>query len=193
MLIIGLCGKMGSGKDFIGKNAIFKYLKKNYPHLNISFFSIADPLKMQVLEQYDLRWEDVYPPDGVSKTEMVRKILQTHGNLKRETRPDYWIRCYDYWCDLFRKNGCDVLITPDVRFKIEREHILKTGGIVCKVHAPSRTYQTQDSSLTKDVSEKDLDSLSDHSYFYVFENDLPLETTLNQYVDFFNRLDSILQ
>jgi len=191
MLIIGLCGKMGSGKDFVAKNVILKYLKTKYPKLDICFFSIADPLKIQVLEEYCLSWEDVYPTNG-AKTETVRRILQSYGNVKRDSDPNYWIRCYGYWCNLFKKNGCDILITPDVRFLNERDFILKTGGILCKIHAPNRAYCTQDSSLMQDISEKDLDHLPNDDYFYVFENDSPL-VNLDRYMDFFNRVESILK
>ena len=191
MWIIGLSGKMGTGKDFIARNVVSEYLKFRYPRLNIYFFSFADPLKMQALEQYKLTWDQVYPHDGIPKSESVRKILQNHGNNKRREDPEYWIRIYNHWCKLFKEKGCDVLITPDVRFKNEREHIFKQGGIVCKVHAPSRTYYTQDSTLTKDVSENDLDSLEDSEYFHVFQNDKPFQD-LSDYTDFFEHIDSTI-
>lgn len=188
MLIIGLSGKMGSGKDFIAKHVIRKYLKLYYPNLNVYSFSFADPLKMQVLEQYDLSWNDVFPPLGVPKTEAVRKILQTHGNTKRQTNPNYWVDCYDMWCKLFQQKECDILITSDVRFRVEYKHILEKNGIVCNVHAPSRIYQNE---LTKDISENDLNELSDQDYFYVFQNDSPFQG-LNDYKDFFDRLDKVI-
>lgn len=175
MLIIGLSGKMGSGKDFIGKHFIYAYLKKHYPHLNIHFLAFADALKIQAIDKYHLAWEDVYPPEQIPKTESVRKLLQFEGNLMREHNPYYWIKLYGHWAKLYKRNACDILITTDVRFPEERNTIIHDyNGIVCQVYAPSRSYQTQDSKLMQDKSECALDSVSPKDYYdYIFSNDEP--------------------
>jgi hypothetical protein len=174
MFVIGLSGKMGSGKDFIGKRIVYHFLKKYYPDLNVQFLAFADPLKMQVLNHYSsiFSYSDLYPPQNIPKTEQTRKILQFEGNLCREKDPDYWIKQYSYWAKLFKDNGCEVLITTDVRFRNEISYIVEgLGGMVCQVYSPNRTYQTRDTNLLKDKSECDLDQSSCDIYDYVFHND----------------------
>lgn len=177
MLIIGLSGKMGSGKDYIAKQFILKYLKKHHPELNVYFLAFADNLKMQVLDKYNsersqnISWSDIYPPEHIPKSEYVRKLLQFEGNLMREKDPKYWIKRYDNWIRLFQKNGCDIILTTDVRFQIEKDHLRSNyNGIICKVYAPNRTYNTHNPTLMKDKSEVDLDTTEDESYDYIFQN-----------------------
>lgn len=190
MLVIGLSGKMGSGKDFIARVFIYSYLKKYYPHLNIYFLAFADTLKMQSINHYHLNWEDVYPPPEIPKTESVRKILQNEGKIHRERNPNYWIQCYDNWVRLFQRNGCDILITTDIRYETEMSHIRNAyKGIVCKVYAPSRTYQTKDTTLMKDESEISMDKLSDQDYDYVFKNDNPFVSVEQFQINFRPFLD----
>ena len=178
MLVIGLSGKMGSGKDFIAKHFIHAYLKKHFPQLDIVFLSFADVLKMQVLEKYsNTSWDEVYPPEYIPKTEHIRKLLQFEGNLMRETDPKYWIRLFDNWARLMQRKGCHILIVADVRFPLEQNYILHDyKGMVCKVSAPQRTYHTHDSKLMKDVSECALDSINQSEYDYVFHNDIHFTT-----------------
>jgi hypothetical protein len=68
-----------------------------------------------------------------------------------------------------------ILLTTDVRFELEKEHIQRVhNGLVCRVHAPERTYQTQDSNLMNDISECSLDAMTDQDWDYVFQNDQPI-------------------
>lgn len=194
MLILGFAGKMGSGKDFLAK-FVFEYIKKYYPQLNIYFLSFADALKIQTIEKYHLDFEQVYPPENIPKTEQVRKYLQFEGKLYRERDSKYWIRCYENWSRLFERNGCDILITTDVRFKEEMDYIQIRGGLVYKVYAPSRQYQTNDKSLMKDISECDLDDLENDAYDYIFKNDElihNLEDVENKFDKFFENFMGIL-
>lgn len=176
MLIIGLCGKFGSGKDYVGRNFILQYIKRYYPHLNVTVFNFADPLKLHVIDKYSYKWEEVYPPEGVSKSEEVRTVLQKEGDLMKEDDPNFWVKRYETQCKLLTQNGCNILITCDVRYINELSHIEFQNGLICKVNAPSRTYKTTDVSLMRHSSECALDSLVDGDYDYVFNNDKKLNT-----------------
>jgi hypothetical protein len=168
---------MGSGKDFIARTFIVAYLKQYHPTLNIGFLAFADTLKIKVLEKYpELKWEDMYPSNNTPKTEYIRALLQKEGNIGRSKSPDYWIQSYHYWVKLMEQNGVDVLLTTDIRFELEKNHIQEMyNGLVCRVHASERTYKTQDSSLMKDISECSLDILPDDKWDYIFENNQPIE------------------
>jgi hypothetical protein len=190
MIVIGLSGKMGSGKDFIAKKFIYPFLKKNYPQLNIHFLAFADPLKMQVLNYYsgNFSYLDLYPPYNIPKTEQVRKILQFEGNICRQRDPDYWIKQYGYWAKLHKDNNCDIIITTDIRFRSEISYISDDlNGMICQVYSPSRTYRTKDPALMKDKSECDLDHY-EANYDYIFHNDQDLnslEEAEDYYKEFF--------
>ena len=173
MLIIGLSGKMGSGKDFIARNVIHRYIKQYCPELRVSYLGFADALKMEVLKHYKLDFEQVYPPEGIPKNEQVRHYLQFEGRVTRERDSEYWVKQYRHWSRLFELNGCDILITPDVRYMNEVEYIRGCSGIVCKVNAPNREYRTDDKNLMADLSERELDTFQDFDYVFDNHTDLP--------------------
>lgn len=198
MLIIGLAGKFGSGKDYIGKELILKYFKTYHPHLTVHTFGFGDPLKMHVLSTYSsVQFGEVYPPPHQDKREDVRKILQQEGDLMRRHNPYYWIDRYTDWTKLFERNGCDVLITCDVRFRNEMDYLIHDRrGLVCKVHAPTRTYKPGDTSLSQHVTECDLDEVQNEDYFFVFENDKDctnVTQALQYFGEFFDRLNKYLK
>jgi len=91
------------------------------------------------------------------------------------------------------QNGVDVLLTTDVRFELEKEHIQHVhDGLVCRVHAPGRTYQTQDSNLMKDISECSLDALTEQEWDYVFQNDQAIHC-LSEAEQRFRRFTELLE
>ena len=191
MLIIGLSGKFGSGKDFIGKNVLAEYLKKYYPNIIVNFLSFADPLKLYVIKKYSLTQEDVYPPSGYNKTEYIREILQKEGEFYRDISTDYWIQLYDQMIKTFEESGTHVLITCDVRFPNEMEYIRSRNGLICKVYAPNRTYKTTNKELMKHESECGLDHIRDEQYDYIFINNEYLSNVNEaelKYKDFLKRI-----
>lgn len=122
MVILGLCGKMGAGKDTVAY-----YLTKTYT--NTAFqWSFAAKLKDMAKELFGV----------VKKDAKGRKILQEIGTKMREIDENVWV---DYVINKIKTMpciGCLHVIT-DVRFVNEAEAILKEGGIIICLDADSET------------------------------------------------------
>lgn len=121
MILIGLCGAKGSGKDTAAD-----YLVTNYGYQRLAF---ADALKEEVARIYqvpvsllndrDLKEEPMPMLLGKSP----RQVMQEYGVAKREQDPYYWIDelrevldCTDYGVN-------DRYVITDVRFPNEVEYI----------------------------------------------------------------------
>jgi CO dehydrogenase nickel-insertion accessory protein CooC1 len=73
MVLIGIAGKMGCGKDYICNNIIIPILKHN----NETFLQIAfaDQIKINVMTKHNIEFKDVY----INKTTETRRLLQLEG------------------------------------------------------------------------------------------------------------------
>lgn len=184
MLLIGLCGKMGSGKDYIASKYIIPYLKNlKKTCLQLSF---ADQIKVNVICKNNIQFNDVF----VKKTNDTRMLLQSEGteNGRNLYGEDIWIKYYKSWVQLFESRDIDVIITSDVRFKNEYEYIKSRGGFIIKIHAPHRNEQRlqEECKGNKSIydkiknhsSECDLDDIEDNNYDFVIHNDLPIQNEL---------------
>jgi dephospho-CoA kinase len=177
MFIIGLCGKMGSGKDYIANRYIFPFLKR--AGYNACQMSFADQIKVNVMVKNDIPFGDVY----VEKTDSTRTLLQQEGTEhgRDVLGKEVWIKYFDAWSKVFQSRGIDAVVATDVRFANEFNYI-KARGIVIKVDAPLRN-QTRliheskgDSTLyvkmSTHSSECDLDNKASSAFDIVIPNDI---------------------
>lgn len=194
-MIIGIAGKLGSGKDFVSNNMVVPILKnKNCTFLQMCF---ADQIKVNVMTKNNIDFKDVY----IDKTKETRSLLQTEGTeLGRDTLgKDIWIRYFDNWMSVYRSRGIEHFICTDVRFTNELEYIKKNGGIVIKIDAPKRNYQRLLSESSGDLdllrklsshqSECNLDHLSNEHFDLVINND---PDNQDKFKHFYSELDNIL-
>jgi phosphomevalonate kinase len=177
-LIIGVSGKLGSGKNYIVSNLIIPVLKElNKNYLEISF---ADQIKVNVMTKKGIRFNDIY----VKKTSETRRLLQIEGTEEGRNSSlgaDIWVKYLDNWITVFNNRNIDVFIVPDCRFKNELDYIKKHCGIVVKVVAPVRnqTRLEEESKGDHQIMEKlrthrsecDLDEIKDTEYDLVITND----------------------
>lgn len=176
-MIIGIAGKMGSGKDYICNNTIIPLLKNNRKNfLQVSF---ADQIKVNVMTKQNIKFEDVY----VLKTKQTRSLLQMEGteNGRNVLGKDIWIKYFDNWISVYKSRGVDVFICTDVRFLNELDYIKSCGGIVVKIDAPLRNLnrlkqesngdETTLQTLRSHPSECDLDDIPNDYYDLVIKND----------------------
>ena len=180
-IIIGLCGKMGSGKDYIASKYIIPFLQSN--SVNCMQWSFADQIKVNVMAKRDIAFQDVY----VNKTKATRTLLQQEGteNGREIVGKDIWINYFDAWRQVLTSRGVRALITSDVRFSNEADYIKSQGGMLIKVIAPGRNEQRLQHETGGNVedyqrikghaSECDLDLYSDF--------DLVINNDFNQTID----------
>lgn len=129
MLIIGLSGKAGTGKDFLATT----YLKPRgfYP------ISLAWHFKLALVGKGLATYEEVFK----TKPPHVRKLLQTEGteNGRRVWGEDIWCNTTLAWMNLVNEQwGIDRFVIPDVRFPNEVGMIRRNGGYIWRLIAPVR-------------------------------------------------------
>lgn len=175
MKIIGITGKLGSGKDFITNNVIIPVVKKYYRFLQCAF---ADQLKINVMTKNHIDYHSVYE----QKTPETRIFLQQQGTENaRNLNENIWVDYLHNWITVHHhRGGVELFIVSDVRFKNEYEYIRNKGGIMVKVVAPERNHKRlSDESngceftykhISSHPSECDLDDIDDSKYDMVIDN-----------------------
>lgn len=178
MTIIALCGKMGSGKDYIAHTYIVPYITARLKQTCLQW-SFADQIKVNVMAKHDVSFQDVF----LNKTDASRRLLQHEGteNGRDVQGQDVWIRYFDNWTKLLSTRGIQNIVTCDVRFKNEVEYVKSNNGVVIKVVAPARNAERLSNeskgnlslrkSLQTHSSETDLDDMSEDQLDFVIHND----------------------
>lgn len=178
MKIIAICGKAGSGKDYIASKYIIPYIK-NVLKCTVVQLSFADQMKVNVMTKYDISYKDLYE----TKTQETRKLLQLEGTeLGRNVHgQDIWIKYYDNWIKVLKNRGVDYIITCDVRFQNEFSYLKGKNSIIVKLVAPIRHHNRILKESNGDIniynqfknhiSECDLDNVSYDQFNIVINND----------------------
>lgn len=131
-MIVGICGKMGSGKDTVAD-----YLRDNYEFIKISF---ATKVKRIAKELFGYK----------SKDERGRYVLQQVGSLMRKISDTVWID----WLfnEINRESMLEVQIygnqipkcvISDVRYTNEAERVLNENGILIVLDVDSNTRRVR--------------------------------------------------
>lgn len=156
--IIGLSGKIGSGKSEISK----RYIVPN-GYTSISF---GHPVKMHAIFQGLLTYNQAFH----EKTEQVRGVLQDVGTESGRNvfGQDIWVNMTFHWMQLLHEeNGITKFVIPDVRHENEAKHIQQYGGKIYRVHAPVRNAMA---NITQEQrahsSETELDTWTFDGYIY---------------------------
>lgn len=194
-MLIGIVGKMGTGKDYILTNIIIPILKdKNEQYRTYIQLSFADQIKVNVMTKNNIEFDQVY----VNKTHETRRLLQTEGteNGRDILGENIWINYFDNWKKVHESRGIHIIFCCDVRFKNEYDYIKNNDGIIIKIVAPIRNQtRLQNESkgdldtmkiISSHISECDLDNLNDLMFDLVIENDPGLD--LKQYIPKINNL-----
>lgn len=177
MTIIGICGKMGVGKDFIAQQVIMPFIEQTKKKcIQLSF---ADQLKVNVISKHKVSFNDVY----VQKTDATRALLQREGTEhgRNVIGQDVWIQYFDTWAYIHASRGIHHIVCCDVRFRNEVDYIRKMRGTLIRVVAPKRNHErlmhesggdmSVYKKLAEHVSECDLDGLRDEEFDIVINND----------------------
>lgn len=155
MILIGIAGKRGTGKDLLAS-----FFKQKYGFINIPF---AQELKESVRRDFNLTKEHT---DGGLKEHVTnykpfspRDIMIAYGQFFRQFDKLWWVK------KTFQKIGLidsmhpspqDVRVTiSDVRFKNEADYIKEQGGILIRLERKPELNIYK--GISTDVSECDLD------------------------------------
>jgi len=156
-MIIGISGKLGTGKDYIVKNYIEPYFSNM--GLKTLIVAFADHFKVNAAAQAGLPIETMYN----NKTPEIRKMLQKTGTEdgRNVFGPDIWINTLEKWVQLrVIRDNVNVFIVTDCRFKNELEWV-KSKGHVLRIFAPDRNSIKieQESNGNNDIAK----AISSHS------------------------------
>lgn len=176
-MMIGLAGKMGSGKDYIAHQYIIPCMKKMGKQ--VLCMSFADQIKINVMTNHNVKFEDVF----LQKTQESRRLLQLEGTEmgRNVFGHDIWIKYFDAWSRIHKARGIDCIITTDIRFKNEMQYIKEQNGVLIKVVAPKRNESRllHESKGDAEIyakykehsSECDLDGVADDEFDMVVNNE----------------------
>lgn len=147
MILIGLAGLAGSGKNFLADQITAKYE-------SVKQIAFADPLKQMVHHMFGVPLEDCYTEAGKNKATWyqwmnwagtcawpdvdpnhymtTRELLQYVGT---ELVRKWW--CEDHWVKLaehrIKSSPEDVVVVTDVRFQNEADLVTGMGGTILRV------------------------------------------------------------
>ncbi len=165
MKIIGIMGKLNSGKDTIAQ----AYVDRGYIRLGF-----GDPIKEIVHDLFDIPREILW---GSSKerTGEVRRMLQGLGtDFARSFRPNVWVdkmKGQITTCDLMGDHG---VVIPDVRFINEAELLHAMDATIIQIKRPlSGSHETHEANTHLSETENTLIPL--HWITHTIINDGSLE------------------
>lgn len=129
----------------VGKTTVANYLLNMIP--GAVCFAFAGPLKIEASQIYGFPVDFCYTEDGKNSTVMmpddknpmgtdtatVRRILQSHGMLRRTQTPGYWDDKMLASLDAMRGNGVSCVVVDDVRFLSEVDLLRKAGAAVYRI------------------------------------------------------------
>jgi len=183
MVLIGISGKIGVGKDFITSNVVIPiFNRSNY--LQLAF---ADQIKVNVMTKMNISYDNLY----YKKTDISRRLLQEEGSYGRKENSNIWVKYVENWITIYSKRGLENFVISDCRYKNESDYIKKMGGILIRVKADDRNEDrliqeaSSSGSFDNEVynkiknhsSECDLDQLPDNYFDIVIDNSK--QTSLN--------------
>lgn len=133
--MVGVTGKLGSGKDTFAKG-LGLFFSKNNLDGKVFKIAMADALKQEA-------WEAVLKPEGLpidyfydrQHKEKFRMLLIWWGTEWRREQfgADYWVKKV-YETTLGLPDEYVVCVIPDVRFQNEVDFIRSNGGVIVKIH-----------------------------------------------------------
>ena len=189
MVLIGIVGKKGSGKDTVSD-----YLVQNHHFHKLAF---ANPIKQvasimfdfneqqlngELKETIDKRW-------GISPREVFQKLGTEFGQfdlpkyfpqLGEKVNRNFWVeRLKIEYYKLPEKSN---VIISDVRFKHEIDEIKKMNGIIIKINRNHRIWENNDIHL----SENEMELVENQQFNIIINNNSTLD-------DLFEHINNIVK
>lgn len=149
MILIGLHGRMGSGKDTAAA-----LIKERYSTLQdngsaiVATAAFADPLKRACFEMFGGDLKNYFGTQKDKEKELpfwkeqlgdkwgtYRDILQQYGTqvIREHLHQDFWIMCMQRRIETAKAEGAGIFIITDLRFPNEAKMIKALGGHIVHV------------------------------------------------------------
>jgi len=182
-LIIGISGKIGSGKDTIAKEIINSFPNYNFRKVSFGYnvkkiVSILTGLDMRTILSRKIK--SVYLPDWEMT---VGELFQQAGTnaLRDILNDDTWI------ISLFNniKSGENIIIT-DVRFENEANSILNRGGYLLRINGDPNKIRSNE---TRNINHKSETELDNFSKFDIIYDNIPPISNLSNLIDEIKKLN----
>ncbi len=174
MILIGISGKKGVGKDLFAS-----FLRDKYGFIPMSF---AAELKAAVRRDFDFTVEHT---DGIYKEfpqsrfggKTPRDIMIAYGQFFRQFNPDWWISQVFNRIGSFLSHEDLRIVITDVRFQNEANLIKDRGGYMVRLNRPQHLNIYKIPST--DISETDLDNYDDFDFVLPKEMNIVPDDLLN--------------
>jgi hypothetical protein len=176
MKIIGVSGKMGSGKNYFSEKILYPNFKSSY---NILIIGFGDLMKNELYARdTSIIYDELYD----HKTFETRQKLQQYGteNGRDKYHEDIWVRGLDIQIETFnRRCGPNTLIIIcDIRFPNEFEYVKSKGGKNIRIESKNRSNDRYLREANNDKSKLEIiknhrseTSLDNYIFDYTIKND----------------------
>lgn len=155
--IIAFTGKKGTGKS-----TCCAYLEEKYGFTRVNF---KDALIAELKQYYSLVLDELaiiydMPVDQLFeiKPPVVRKLMQSHGQMRREENPEYWVLQWKLAVVDALMNGAKGITTDDCRYLNESMAVKAWRGTVIKQertdmeHTDTHISETEMDSIVPDYT-----------------------------------------
>lgn len=163
--IIGISGKLGSGKDYVA-DFLINEISQKY-NIVPDHRKFAEKVKEITAIVTNKPLETMYTQEG--KNAVIAAFNSTAGKMQqiigteifRTYDPDFWIKATlsDYEPEMS-------IIISDVRFKNEADSILKLGGILIRLNGDPMNIRKNTTRNINHPSECDLDDYDKFNIIY---------------------------
>ena len=198
-MIIGLHGKMGSGKSTVA-NQFVEVLKDHNIQAEIKSFALpiyqlTSFIFQESVEEIKNKKNDLVRPRSFSGLRSYRELLQNIGMELRD------LVDIDIWVDaLFGKGNDKILkdwtgrmkwwIIDDLRFINEFNRIKQMNGQVVKISRDIDIHQALPQDIYENQSELDLDDIPNDDWNLIIDNN----SSINSLTDIINRfIETVLK
>jgi hypothetical protein len=157
MILIGVSGKMGVGKNYVTENYLLPKLIDKFSNDEIQyvpyFVSFGTQVKIELYSRDTNNYLN-YSNLFIKKSNYSRETLQKYATEsgRDKYRKDMWIRAVDMWIAVQKDNLeivnkhlsrklVPIFVVEDVRFENEYEYIKSNSGILVLVESRYRNFQ----------------------------------------------------
>lgn len=186
MKIIGISGKLGSGKD-----SLAKLISNELSHTNITWFAYKLKQITQVITSCE--FEDLFTQEGKNKfcpmfDRTLGQILQEMGTdvIRDNFDVDTWVKSTILYCENTKhfywyeklvnklkpntfKGREYTWLVPDLRFPNEADAIKNVGGVLIRIEGDPKGVRLNSNRNLNHASETALDDYT--KWDYVINND----------------------